>query len=426
MSIYKTNNKAWERIFEDYDILNKINEYGFFKITAKQINEYREARLMTKFDNRESVPEILKNNKLSILPTSGNSYMIARFSAYKKIDKAPKEIQEVNSLPFLQSLDSSRIISESLALNYAYCSNMLADFLEEVELYPTVSGKMGSGNFEFNISQINNEKKLIVNVENSRIEIDGAYEGYSSLALIEVKNVVSNDFLIRQLYYPYRLWKKKVSKKVRPIFLIYSNDIFTFYEYKFDDENDYSSIKLVKSKRYSIVETKIDLNTIKEITLSIKKFKSEPQMTFPQADNFDRIINLCELIYDSEIEKEYISEYYDFVERQTYYYVDAAIYLGLIYKAEDNKFYLTKNGERIIKLKYKERHFEFIRLILSHEIFNLTLRYYFDTNKIPARSQIVNWMNEKNINVGKSLVTQSRRATTIRSWIKWILNLINN
>lgn len=90
MSRCSTNKEAWEKIFENYNILEKIEEQGFFKISSKEINEYREARLMTKFDNSESIPEILSKNKLSILPISSNSYMIAKFDTYKKFEKAPR------------------------------------------------------------------------------------------------------------------------------------------------------------------------------------------------------------------------------------------------------------------------------------------------------------------------------------------------
>ena len=72
-----TNKEAWEKIFNKYDVLNKIQEQGLFEISSKEINEYREARLMTKFDNSESIPKILSENNLSILPISSNKYMIA-------------------------------------------------------------------------------------------------------------------------------------------------------------------------------------------------------------------------------------------------------------------------------------------------------------------------------------------------------------
>ena len=63
-----------------------------------------------------------------------------------------------------------------------------------------------------------------VKVANSQVEIDGGYEGLN--ITYRSKNSISDDFLIRQLYYPYRLWQSKIDKNVKPIFMIYSNGIF--------------------------------------------------------------------------------------------------------------------------------------------------------------------------------------------------------
>ena len=63
MSRCTTNKEAWQLLFDKYNILEEINQNGYFKITAKQINEYREARLMTKFDNSANLPELFKDNE---------------------------------------------------------------------------------------------------------------------------------------------------------------------------------------------------------------------------------------------------------------------------------------------------------------------------------------------------------------------------
>ena len=300
MSRCTTNKKAWKLLFEKYNILEEINKNGFFKITAKEINEFREARLMTKFDNSANLPELFKDNKLAILPISSNSYMIARFQTYMEFEKTEdEEIEKIDFPPHIQSLDYNNITSEALAINCAYITQILENFLEEENLFPTISGKMGSGNFEFKINKKENEEEFInVSVQNSRIEIDGGFEGVNSLALIEAKNVISDDFMVRQLYYPYRLWKSKINKPVRPIYMVYSNGIFNVYEYKFENDEDYSSIKFVKSKRYSIEDTEIDFSDIEEIYNNVKKFEEEPKVAFPQADSFERVINLCELLLE--------------------------------------------------------------------------------------------------------------------------------
>ena len=40
------NDIAWESLFEKYDILNAVNSQGCFEISAVQIKEFREPRLM--------------------------------------------------------------------------------------------------------------------------------------------------------------------------------------------------------------------------------------------------------------------------------------------------------------------------------------------------------------------------------------------
>ena len=426
MSRYSTNKEAWEKIFEKYNILEKIEKQGFFKISSKEINEYREARLMTKFDNSESIPEILKKNKLSILPISSNSYMIARFNTYKKFEQAPKEIERREFPSYIESLDYNNISSEAVALNCAYITNILRDFLEEEELFPTVSGKMGSGIFSFDIVQINTNEKINVIVENSRMEIDGGYEGLNCLALVEAKNVVSEDFLVRQLYYPYRVWKSRVTKKVRPIYVVYTNGIFTIYEYKFNDINEYSSIELVRCKKYSIEDTDIDLGTIQKLINNVDKFVEEPKISFPQANSFERVINLCELLQNSEKKKQEITDNYEFVDRQTNYYTDAAIYLGLVkkYGTRTKKFELTDFGKRILSLNYKSRQIEFAKLILSHKVFYMTIKNYFEKAEMPSDNEIVKYMKECELyNICKD-TTYYRRASTIKAWIYWIINLV--
>ena len=58
----------WNQIFEKYAILEHIKNDGKYEITSKTINEFREARLMTKFDNASQLPLIFSEHKLSILP----------------------------------------------------------------------------------------------------------------------------------------------------------------------------------------------------------------------------------------------------------------------------------------------------------------------------------------------------------------------
>lgn len=133
---------------------------------------------------------------------------------------------------------------------YIYISGIIEDFTQDKLLLPTVNGRMSSQAFDFNICR--NPPKydfLNISVEKSQIEIDAGFEGLNSLNLIEAKNTISSDFIIRQLYYPYRLWESKISKPVRPMFLTYTNGIFHMREYVFDDLMNYNSIRLINQKK---------------------------------------------------------------------------------------------------------------------------------------------------------------------------------
>ena len=47
------NDDAWALLFERYSIAEQVRANGFFLISADQIRQYREPRLMTKFDHIE-------------------------------------------------------------------------------------------------------------------------------------------------------------------------------------------------------------------------------------------------------------------------------------------------------------------------------------------------------------------------------------
>lgn len=426
MSRCTTNKEAWKILFEKYNIIEEINNNGYFQITSKQINEYREARLMTKFDNSANLPELFKENNLAILPITSNKYMIANFQTYQKFEKTEnEEVIKISFPEYIQSLDYNNITSEALTINCAYITQMLENFLNEEDLVPTISGKMGAGNFEFKINKSENDY-INVSVQNSRIEIDGGFEGINSLAIIEAKNVISDDFIIRQLYYPYRLWKSKINKPVRPIYLVYSNGIFNLYEYKFEDDNNYSSIKFVKSKKYSIEDTKIEIQDIQNIFNNVKHFTKEPEIAFPQADSFKRVINLCELLFNEPKTKDEITENYAFDERQTNYYTDAGRYLGLINKErKDNNivFNLTETCRKIFNLRYKQRQLEFVKLIINHKAFYEYLKLYFEKSEKPLLIDTIDIMKNCNLYKIGSESTYKRRSSTIRSWIEWIIEL---
>jgi len=422
------NDKAWEKLFDKYNILEHIDKKGLYTITAKQINEFREARLMTKFDHRSNLPFLFTANNLSILPVTRGSYIIGNFEAYHDFETPAADICKVKMPDFIYSIDYDNITSEATAINVAYLSGILADFIGDEKLLPTVNGRMSSEQFDFNIYNKKTRSLFNVCVANSQIEIDGGYEGLETLTLIEAKNSLSNDFLVRQLYYPFRLWQYKINKRIKTIYLIYTNGIFSLYEYDFLEPYNYNSLKLVKQKNYTLEQENIQFDELIALFDRIQVTEEPDGIPFPQADNFNRVINICELLYENEyLTRDEITSNYDFDIRQTNYYTDACRYLGLLYKERDSvdgvRYLLTDKGKAIFKLNIKNRNLSFAKCILEKRAFNEAFKRYLQESQLPRKRDIVKIMEASGLFNIKSEETYKRRASTVISWINWILNL---
>lgn len=422
------NDIAWKSLFEKYDVLKAIETYGCFEVSASQMREFREPRLMAKLDHSINLPKVFLDNKLAILPITRGDYVISHFKAYHKFEADNSSITQVSLPAYIQSLDCNDIPSEAIALNCAVASGIIEDFLEDDEIVSTVSGRMGSGMFHFSIASSTDQTLHSVNVNHSQIEIDAAYEGVRSLALIEAKRDLSKDFLVRQLYYPYRAWQNRVTKAVRPIFLVYSNGIYRLYEYQFTDPSNYSSLHLIQQKNYSIEDTSISVADIQDI-LNQASIISEPSIPFPQANSFERVINLCELVNEQELNQNDVTEKYAFDVRQTNYYTDAARYLGLLEKHIENGipvYHPTSLGKQILNFRFKQRQLAYCRLILSHKVFNKILKDYFLSGVMPSKEHIIQTMKTSNLFNIRSEKTYERRSSTVKGWINWIVELVND
>lgn len=416
---------AWRRIFDENPrLLEEISLNHTTRITAKQINKYREARLMAKFDHRTNLPKVFTENNISILPVSRSEYVLGTFDAYKDFEETDEEALLHAFRDDLQTINPQDINSETTAVNVAFIANILQDFIGEPDLEATVNGRMGSGIFTFTIDNISDPSQPItIEVRNSQIEIDAGYESSSSFLIIEAKLDLFKDFIIRQLYYPYRAWagKTELTKRVRTIFLTYSNGEFLLSEYSFPEPENYSSATLVNQQRYRIVPDDITLAEIQE-TIDAAQVAPEPDVPYPQADNFDRVINLCELVKaDPYKTKKSLTEEYNFVKRQGDYYFNAARYLGLVRLNTDKFIELTPLGEEVFSMSLRQRQLALVGLIFQHQPFVDVYNLWIETGEPPSLAVISDVIERYRPDASGS--TPRRRATTTRNWLRWVLDL---
>lgn len=253
------SNKAWKKIFNDYNINNHDFEKGPFELTAEQIKKScqqftetgdKEPRILCKQDTRSDRPSVFKNKGLFILPKKNGSYYILKGEGYVDVPDITTPIQEYTSkLDF--ELESSMVgDSEMQYLDYAYANSLIRTFMDDPSLVLTIRGRKYTPPFSFNVG--NN----LLDTESVQTEVDAGYEGKDSLVLIEAKNFSATDVIIRQLYYPFRQWSENTTKKVYPVFfekrVVNQENIFYIWQFEFTDVGDYNSIQLVKSGRYRI------------------------------------------------------------------------------------------------------------------------------------------------------------------------------
>lgn len=435
------NEEAWNALFEKYHIRECVERDGSYRIKADEIKEFREPRLMTKFDFRSQLPSAFRASQLSILPITRGDYIISDIKTFELLpDSSDISLTDKVIPSNIESLDFSSITSEAIAINCAYVSDILSDFIDGENLLPTVNSRMKSDAFSFNIERSRSGMApLFVDVNNAQIEIDGGFEGESSLMLLEAKNKVCVDFMVRQLYYPYRKWTNKVHKKVRPVFFEYSNGIFHLREFEFQDLNNYNSLALIKQKKYRLRDAEVHINTqtLQELLQNTRIVPEPEDVPFPQADSFERVVSLCEVLYSRDEElftKELLNYDMDFTgqdsftSRQVDYYTNAAIYLGLVQKVETGKrdepdwFVLTDEGKSALSTKsINERQLKYIKAIISHQAFARVLRLYFENAETPSKESIVEIMKDcqlRNMNTDGMF---RRRASTVKSWIEWII-----
>ena len=421
-------NEAWKALFEKYPIAESIEKEGIYPIRADQIREFREPRLMAKWDSSDSLPDVLRKHKVNILPDSRTSYVLGDFLLYQELPELSEHVTQMThiEMPDYESIDVNNINSEANAIHGLILSGILDDFLGEGRNAETFNGRMGTGAFDFRVDTVRGVSRSI-HVENAQCELDGGFENQNSVVIMEAKNVVHRDFHVRQLYYPYRLWRTKVKKPIRLVFCVYSNMIYRLFEYRFRELENYSSIELVRMKNYSLQDTSISMEELKEVRRSTPIRTDDAmegtKIPFIQANSMERVISLLENMYENPMTSQQIAELMDFDPRQSDYYYNAGKYLGLFEKRRENGQILTgltPLGQKVFKLNYKERQLKLVSLILEHQIFAEFFDELAETGALPDKKAVEDEMRRLRV-CGEGQIV--RRASSVQRWLKWILNL---
>ena len=139
------------------------------------------------------------------------------------------------------------------------------------------------------------------------------------------------------------------------------------------------------------------------------------------------IINILQTT-DDLVTRDWITAHYAFDARQTNYYTDAARYLGLLSKTFDEEgnvaYELTAFGVSAASKAPQKRNLAVAGRILSLKVFRQTMQEYLRTGEVPPASVVVKFILQERPDLTGT--TPTRRASTVRAWVRWIVSLIGD
>jgi hypothetical protein len=428
MARLNANASAWAEVFEKHQVLESVSARGFADLTAKELGQFREARHLGKIDHEENLPPCFSENQLSILTTSNSSYRVGPFKTFQKLPKWQTPGSDVETLSFpkdLETLDFNNLTGEPGVINAAHASEMLTEFCgEQVRL--TVAGRMRTPDFSYEVDTFNGTPHTI-SVDRAQIEIDGGYEGSKAFYVFEVKNHSASNFNLRQLYYPFRTWLPRIKKPVVPIFLTLSNDVFDFYKFDFDNPLNYSSAKLTSHKRFMLQHSPpAEKDLVQKAKEGLGR-RTPHTVPFPQADDFEKVIDLVSIMLSSPKTVDELSTYYGFDPRQSDYYFNAAKFLGLgaTEKREDGVTYriATSLAQVIFSKPYREKYSSLAALVLGIDSVAKAYLDWMQTGIKPSKARVEAILSSSSDSDGLGLSTIDRRASTVLAWANWAHSL---
>jgi hypothetical protein len=247
---------SWKKIFEDYKIYEHDFDLRPFHITAEQIKRacqdftetgQKEVRILCKQDSREDRPQVFVDRDLFLLPVTNGEYVIVRGEGYADIPEIDNA-QEVYASKLNFTLDTSLVgNSEMQHLDFAYASSLIRNFMNDESLVLAIRGRKYTPRFSLRVGSHS------ISVKGVQTEVDAGYEGRNQVVLVEAKPGTTRNLIIRQLYYPFRQWQTHTAKRVLTLFFEKVGDVYSIWQFRFNEVEDYNSIELVRAGKFQII-----------------------------------------------------------------------------------------------------------------------------------------------------------------------------
>jgi hypothetical protein len=418
---------AWEDVFDSLQIRNKLLNRDWITLQASEIKSLGyEPRLLAKIDHSKDLPGVFKELKLGILPLSIDSYAVGFFNTFFPVgglDPQRKKIKVGEAV--FQTLNSRDFSSESSILNMVQAAGVI-ERISGGPAHQTISGRRRTPNFDFDIEM--KDEAVTLTVAGAQIEVDAGFESADEVLLIEAKNKEIVDFNIRQLYFPYRTIEPQVSKKLRNFMVSREAGNLLFREYEFTSLSSFSSIKEIDS-----LEVELSTNSIpsrsRDLRVTASKAIAIPQIalaTFPQANSISKVFETVRILVDNPRTIPELAFSFEFDPRQAKYYLDAAVYLGLVLKPSrrglEERWKPSSLAIKLFEATATSRDAELAKLILGCTPFAIAFEACVSASEVLDVETIAYLVKDEPEFDDLSWSTTLRRSSTIRAWIDWVFS----
>jgi hypothetical protein len=396
---------AWEHLFQAKAFDTTQNLHFISANEIKAITK-REPRIMAKMDCLGDLPDVFKRNGYFLLPVKNGNYAIVRGQGFHTLEEQ-KSIAQYESKIEFPLTTAARGRSEMQYLDNSYNSGTLEEVLGVGPLYQSIRGREYTKRFGFQVGETR------LDVESVQIEVDSGLEGADSIVIVEAKIETPADFIIRQLFYPYRHFQEiSPLKRIIPVYFTYElkSQTHNIWIYNFEDRNDYNSITPVEKHAFRInLETPITIDQIKPKGVSYKE-------VIPQANDLDKIIEFVFRVSEGINNYQAIANHFDFDHRQSSYYREATEALGLI-RARDGRYELTEVGKQFVKLNTEHRSIFLTELLMDFRPIQAGMEI-LKTQQILTNEDLIDIVAQSDALLSGSTV--KRRGGSLRAWFRGI------
>lgn len=401
----------WRTIFEAMDLdlalpVNRVKALDIKSITGE------EPRLMAKIDRRDELPAVLAEIPSFLLPVANGEYVVVHGDGYHDLERVVDQpAPHISRLPFTLT-SATAGASETQHIDFAFNSGLVERFAGIGSLFLAIRGRKRAPSFDFRVGGVPLKASSV------QVEIDAGFEAEHHIVVLEGKIGAPSSFHIRQLYYPYRFWQTIVpEKEIIPVFFTYQPDqnLSTFWHYRFRDPEDYLSIELVRAKSFVIQPSRA--NILPERSVPREHSPRLAANVIPQADDVRKIIEFPFRVAEGLDRAADIARAYEFNERQSRYYSEAAEAVGLV-SSQDGRYALTETGAAFVRLPVQQRNELLFRQMLRLPVmYEILVELFLRPEKALNRDDIATIISRMSTLKGDTL---RRRSQTLLAWLRWV------